>query len=223
MFNVIRNIDAPECLSRNVYNDPSVVDALRSIFFDKCYLCEQSKLSDPEIEHFIPHEGRSELKYAWGNLFYSCSRCNSIKSNVHVGLLDCSSGHIDVFNEIKHSAGNAAIGKIDIEATNPEPSQAVKNTVNLLMQCFNSENTGLRGVTKEALMEKIVADFLYFMSLRTILVDQRSTDSEMEIAIDKLIPMCRVSYPFSVFWKWHIVSDNVLISRYPELRFRLNF
>lgn len=223
MFNVIRNIDAPECLGRNIYNDATVVGALRTIFYDKCYLCEQSRLSDPEIEHFVPHEDRDELKYAWANLFYACSRCNSIKSNRHVDLLDCSNAELDVFSEIKHWAGNAALGRIDIEPAKSNPSQEVINTVALLRECFNSQNTGLRGITKETLMEKIVDDFIYYMSLRTILVNPRSTHGELQIAIDKLIPLCRVSYAFSVFWKWHIISDNVLLGLHPDLRLRLDF
>jgi len=52
MFNVNRNIPAPHCLSKNVYNHRSVVSALETMFYGKCYLCEQGNLMDPEIEHF---------------------------------------------------------------------------------------------------------------------------------------------------------------------------
>lgn len=223
MFKVVRNIAAPECLGRRIYNHQSVVDSLRIIFYDKCYLCEQGQLSDPEIEHFIPHEDNDNLKYSWGNLFYSCSRCNSIKSNTYKNLLDCTSEGLDVFNEIKHSAGNAAVGKIILEATNPKPSQATLNTIALLNECFNSENTGLRGVTKESLMEKIISDYIYLMNLRVILANPKSTEAEITDAKDKLVPMCKVSYPFSVFWRWHILSDKTLSRLYPDLREFLNF
>ncbi|KMT88199.1 hypothetical protein SEEN6801_07778 [Salmonella enterica subsp. enterica serovar Newport str. 36801] len=32
MFNIIRDVEAPECLSHGIYNDPSVTDALKKYF-----------------------------------------------------------------------------------------------------------------------------------------------------------------------------------------------
>ncbi|EDZ08851.1 conserved hypothetical protein [Salmonella enterica subsp. enterica serovar Javiana str. GA_MM04042433] len=29
--------------------------------------------------------------------------------------------------------------------------------------------------------------------------------------------MCKIAFPFSVFWKWHIRLDNFLLEQYPNL------
>jgi len=223
MFNVIRSYPEPQDLARNTYNSPEIIDRLRSIFHDKCYLCEQGDLSDPEVEHFRPHGKTKDLLYGWHNLFYSCSRCNSIKSNKHVNLLDCTKPESNVFEEIIHLAGNSVNGIIDVRASSDNPSEQTSNTVRLLKECYNSENTGFRGITKENLMERIQNDFAYYMELRMTLVNQRSTDAEISDALDRLNIICKVSYPFSIFWRWHVLTDARLNRLHKNLRELLSF
>ncbi|MFL4401206.1 HNH endonuclease [Citrobacter portucalensis] len=223
MFNIIRSYPEPLDLSRKVYNSPEIVDQLRGIFYDKCYLCEQGDLSDPEVEHFLPHGGSDELLYGWDNLFYSCSRCNSIKSNTHVNLLNCASNDVDVFEEIIHLAGNSVNGIIDVRPSSDEPTQETLNTVELLRKCYNSENTGFRGITKENLMEKIQNDFAYYTELRMVLANLRSTEEQIIQAIDRMKVICRPSYPFSVFWRWHILTDTRLNRIHNNIRQLLDF
>jgi len=222
MFNVTRNVPAPQCLSRNVYNHRSVVSALENIFYGKCYLCEQGNLMDPEIEHFIPHRGVDSIKYDWGNLFLSCGRCNSIKSDIHLDLLDCTK-HIDVFAEIIHVAGNAITSGVQVYPRKKRPSRQVINTVRLLNECFNSTSTGLRGISKANLMEMLQEELFYFTGWRMQLVSNRSTAAEIIEAKDKIRPMCAVSYPFSVFWRWHLLTDVRLMKKYPSIRAELGF
>ncbi|HEJ0095005.1 TPA: HNH endonuclease [Citrobacter freundii] len=223
MFNIIRSYPEPLDLSRKVYNSPEIVDQLRGVFYDKCYLCEQGDLSDPEVEHFLPHGGSDELLYGWDNLFYSCSRCNSIKSNTHVNLLNCASNDVDVFEEIIHLAGNSVNGIIDVRPSSDEPTQETLNTVELLRKCYNSENTGFRGITKENLMEKIQNDFAYYTELRMVLANLRSTEEQIIQAIDRMKVICRPSYPFSVFWRWHILTDTRLNRIHNNIRQLLDF
>lgn len=223
MFNVIRNIPAPQCLARGVYNHRTVVDALETIFHGKCYLCEQGELMDPEIEHFIPHRGCYALKYSWDNLFWACSRCNSIKSDNYDNLLDCTSTDFDVFSEIVHLAGNAINNGVQIYPRRKRPSRKVLNTVELLDQCFNSSNTGLRGITKVNLMEKLYEELYYFTGWRMKLVSARSTAIEIQDAKDKLKAMCGISYQFSVFWRWHILTDIRVRKKFPNIRMELDF
>ncbi|HBT4986517.1 TPA: HNH endonuclease, partial [Klebsiella pneumoniae] len=122
MFNVVRPLQAPESLaSQRTYKSEDVIVALRAMFYNKCYLCEQDSLADPEVEHFIPHENDPSLKFGWGNLYYACRRCNGIKSNTHVNLLDCTLSNNNVSDDIIHFAGNAAVGEILIKASNDNP------------------------------------------------------------------------------------------------------
>lgn len=223
MFNVTRNIPAPACLSRNIYNDPTVTEALKIIFYGKCYLCEQARLSDPEIEHFIPHEGNQNLKYDWNNLFYSCSRCNSIKSNTHVNLLDCSNSETDVSMEIIHLAPSLSSENVTIRGYQQVIGIETRNTIALLDACFNSRNTGLRGITRENLMENLLKHYTKYLVTRQTLITFESTEQEIEHAKASLKAMCKVSFPFSVFWRWHIRLDTFLISEHPNLINELDF
>lgn len=150
MFKVIREGVAPTCLANNVYNTPEVVQRLENMFHGKCYICEQADLQAPEIEHFQPHEGNPTLKYDWYNLYYSCARCNSIKSNTHRNLVDCCSTDIDVVRAIKCLMPRTPDEDVCVSAEFDDIR--VRNTVSLLDKCFNEVGTGFRGITRASLI-----------------------------------------------------------------------
>jgi len=218
MFNVQRDVPPPDCLSSNIYNDPTVVSELKRIFLGKCYLCEQARLTDPEIEHFIPHEGNDVLKYDWNNLFYSCSRCNSIKGSTHINLLNCTDPTIDVFSEIEHIAPSISSDKVVLRPHRENPSLKTLNTIRLLEECFNSKNTGLRGITRENLNEKLMTGLSRMITLRQKLTDLDSTEEEIQHCKASLKAMCSTKYPFSVFWKWYINLDAFMLQMHPNIK-----
>lgn len=224
MFNVVRPLQVPESLiSQRTYKSEDVIVALRAMFHNKCYLCEQDSLADPEVEHFIPHDNDPLLKFGWSNLYYACRRCNGIKSNSHVNLLDCTLSNGNVSDDIIHFAGNAAVGEILIKASNNNPSPEVINTVNLLNDCFNLDNTSLRRVSKESLMEKLLVELGRYLPLRDVLATRLSSQDDIQLAKNSLAIMCADNYPFSIFWKWHILKDVQLRQRFPDLRLELGF
>lgn len=223
MFNVIRTNPPPASLARNDYQARDVVETLREIFHDKCYLCEQANISNPEVEHFIPHGNDPSLKYGWDNLFYVCRRCNGIKSANPAKLLNCSNPDLNVFDEIIHLAGNAVSGEIEVRAARSNPDQETINTINLLRRCFNEANTGYRDISKQSLLEEILDEFADYFSFRRILVSRRSLPEEVSNSKERLKLMCDVKYPFSIFWRWHVITDNVLNRKYPNIREMLGF
>lgn len=210
MFNTIRCATAPDCLSDERYNTKEVVDLLEPMFLGKCYLCEQDELSDPEIEHFEPHQGDTAKKYDWNNLYYSCGRCNSIKSYVHINILDCCDPNVDVFRAIKCILPSAPDGPINVEGVILPNDLKTINTVNLIDRCYNEVNTPLRGITRSVLMEKLFEHYTDFLTYRLTIRDKRSTCNEREHAKDRIMSMLLDKFPFSVFWKWHVLSDNFL-------------
>jgi len=218
MFNVLRKEPAPACLLGKNYNHPSVIDTLHSMFLGKCYLCESDNLQAPEVEHFIPHKDDDSLKYDWLNLFYSCARCNSIKSHTHIELLDCTHPFTDVFNEIIHVMPSIPSQAVTIKPSSNAPSQLTLNTVTLLDKCFNLENSSLRGVTRASLLENLFSHYEYFLEQRMTLINKRSSNKVINDALDNLGQMCKDYYPFSVFWKWHLILDSVLIARHPRIK-----
>lgn len=218
MFNVQRIAPAPACLSNKIYNDVTVVEELKKMFLGKCYLCEQARLTDPEIEHFVPHEGDEILKYDWNNLYYSCSRCNSIKSSTHINLLDCTDLSINVFLEIEHVAPSISSDNVLLRPHNPNPTPQTLNTIILLDKCFNSKNTGLRGITRENLIEKLMEGLSKMLSLRQKITDFDSTDEDIMHCKASMKVMCSDKYPFSVFWKWYVHLDTFMLQVHPNLK-----
>jgi hypothetical protein len=70
------------------YRIESVLFQLKTDFYNKCYLCEDSPQSI-NIEHFRPHKKNLDLKFSWGNLFWACGHCNNIKGGGFDGILNC--------------------------------------------------------------------------------------------------------------------------------------
>jgi hypothetical protein len=176
------------------------------MFYGKCYLCED-KVADPVVEHFIPHEGDRKKEYDWNNLYYSCHRCNNLKGTTKE-LLDCCNSSIDVSCAIKCAfPGNP---NDDILVEPQDESIKTKNTAFLLDKCYNENNTGIRGISREALHEKLFDKYCDFINYRRILKDEDSLPSEKDDAKEHLKNMIKVTYPFSVFWQWYVISDPFL-------------
>lgn len=220
MFNTTRPKTAPACLNDAEYNTEEVVKVLYTMFHGKCYLCENDELLDPEIEHFDPHKGDKTKKYDWNNLYYACSRCNSIKGTHHINLLDCCDPKIDVFRTIKCVLPSIPDDPIMVVAMQDVSNPKTINTVNLLDRCYNEDNTAFRGITKSILFEKIYDYYTDILNHRRILRDKRSSSYERNIAKGRIESMLKVSFPFSVFWRWYVLSDSFLSD---ELKDLINF
>ena len=81
--------------ARGKYNTPEVIEALQEVFYRKCYICENKKVTSWEVEHLRPHGGNLDLKFDWNNLFWSCSHCNHIKGTSYTPILDCTKIEVD--------------------------------------------------------------------------------------------------------------------------------
>ncbi|MDR1591936.1 MAG: hypothetical protein LBS16_03505 [Prevotellaceae bacterium] len=204
MFNVTRPHPGPDCSTD--YRSKETVTALREMFFGKCYLCED-EVSDPVVEHFMPHEGDPAKKYDWNNLYYACHRCNSIKGTTSE-ILDCCDSTTDVSQAVKCLCPSVPNEAIVVE--NQQDDAKTQNTARLLDKCYNEDNTGIRGISREALHEKLFEYYCKFISNRRTLKNHDASPAEKEKAKEHLMQMKDVSYPFSVFWKWHILSDAFL-------------
>ncbi|EAP93722.1 hypothetical protein V12B01_21741 [Vibrio splendidus 12B01] len=217
MFNVIRPTNGPSCLSSgSSYNQPDVVVALKDVFHKKCYLCERDEIHDVEIEHFVPQAAGGD-RMDWNNLFYSCSRCNGIKSNGHLNLLNCTDPSINVCREIRLKAFPTPDSDVLVEPQSDNPSEETLNTVELLKLCYNNSSTALRGVSREALMEQIFDGMCTFINARRLLKKPSTGRSNRQDALETIEAMLDVKHPFSAFWRWQYLDDNFLTTEYPEL------
>ena len=58
----IRSLEKEKAKSSGKCNTDEVVDALRGIFHDKCYICEYKDATSWEVEHLKPHGGDYRFK-----------------------------------------------------------------------------------------------------------------------------------------------------------------
>ena len=218
MFNVERPSAIPPSLAKKKYNHTDVVSVLKPMFYGKCYLCERDAIQDVEVEHFDPHKSVEAKKFDWQNLFYSCSRCNSIKGAKHTNLLDCTDPKTDVFNAIILKMPSAPDDNIIVKANHADPSDRVINTVALLELCYNHTNTALRGVSRENLIEQIYNYKFIFMTARQELRKPSTGKSKKQDAVETIEAMLDVKHPFSAFWRWQYLDDSFLTENYPQLK-----
>jgi hypothetical protein len=213
MFNVIRTQPGPDCSD---YRSKEVITELRNIFYGKCYLCED-EVAEPVVEHFTAHKGNTVLEHDWNNLYYACHRCNGMKAsnvdNQNLEILDCCDSSVDVSRSVKCLCPSIPGYEVLVEMQ--DASDKTKNTAHLLDKCYNEDNTGIRGISKEALHEKLFEAYCKFIACRRTLKDRDSLNSKKDEAREQLTRMTGISYPFSVFWKWHILSDPFLAGQFP--------
>lgn len=218
MFNVVRTYPEPPSIAKNAYNEDDVLKKLRPMFFDKCYLCERDDIQDVEVEHFIPHTKNTALKYNWENLYYSCSRCNSIKSSTHINLLDCTNRFYDVGAMVKCLMPSTPDGDVEVSATSTTPCIQTENTVTLLKACYNLDNTALREISRETLMEDMWDHYTELLNARQVLRKKGGGRTEKKNAEEIIEVMLDVEYPFSIFWRYYYLNDSFLVQHYPQLR-----
>lgn len=99
MVKIKRTFPAPLSLAveykkeNGSYAQDDVIKQLQTDFNGKCYICEMKNLSDPQIEHLLPHkQGKDKKrKFDWENLFWACPHCNRVKNQkkYEEGILDC--------------------------------------------------------------------------------------------------------------------------------------
>jgi hypothetical protein len=104
---------------------------------------------------------------------------------------------------------------IKVEAQNND--QKTQNTTDLLYRCYNENNTGIRSITREYLHESIYESYCSFLKYRFLLKNRDALPSDKADALEHLKNMVKDSYPFSIFWKWHIKSDSFLSNHFQEL------
>lgn len=215
MFKVLRS-NKPEDWTGKNYAHPLVVKQLRKDFFSKCYLCEQAYFGNVNVEHFVPHEGKSEeLLIEWENLYYSCSHCNGIKGHRDKELLDCCNDQHNVDTSIALEAPSTPSGRVQITNSLPTTSplyELTNKTISLLEKCYNNSNNGPQQISHEYLVDKIMEHHAKLQTLRFELKKDfygMTEDRKNEI-IELISNMLKPSYQFSAFWKTYVRNDPFL-------------
>ncbi|KXO85910.1 hypothetical protein AYK86_02460 [Acinetobacter venetianus] len=216
MFEIVRSLPAPADLLRNKYNTAPILSALSKICYSKCYLCENDKVQEVEVEHFLPHAHHPALKFEWENLFYSCKRCNRIKGDNYEYILNpCDTTH-NIFRNILIIAPSRANDSVIVKnlcvSTDPNYASSVK-TVELLDRCFNDISTPARRISRRELINQLLEELSLILEIRGRLKSKRLTSFQEGEEIEKLKNMTSPHYPFSAFWRWYVLDDEILVTK----------
>lgn len=201
----IQSLAKEKSKARGKYNTLEVIEALQEVFYEKCYICENKKVTSWEVEHLRPHCGDLELKFDWNNLFWSCSHCNHIKGTSYVPILDCTKIEIDeviAFRKIGYFGTKESLvfdmvyeGKV---------SQELKMTCELLRRVYFGKTV------QERVGAKIVhnAVLVELSTFKNYVREYNSASGE-----DKQDLFCKITLElksnssFAAFRRW-IIRDN---------------
>lgn len=208
MFNVIRPTEIPHTLTLcRDYKGEDVLNALKTCFHKKCYLCETKEPHDINIEHFIPHEGDPHLKFDWNNLYLVCSRCNNIKLADHATLLDCCDTTQDVSKKIKIlPPGSPYAKKMLIEPNTQD--DVVLNTATLLNKIYNSEHTINKEVTGSFLRKKVFDEMIDLTMHMLNYLKKDTLEIEKPIILLRIKKLTESESPFSSVATSQILEDE---------------
>lgn len=211
MFNVKKS-DKPTEWTTKDYRDPVVVEQMRKDFHGKCYICEQKNFSNLNVEHFKPHKGNEDIKLDWYNLYFSCSRCNSIKNKYYEDMLDCCNREhlVEDWIKIYYRTPDEDIEVINACPHNHEHFSKAETSKNLIASCFNNGNSGVQEISKENLREKIIevhSSFLeqrlnFFRNLDNWLDDEKIREA------NKIKHRLQSQYEFSAILRGYIEKDR---------------
>lgn len=211
MFNVTRTPNPPESLAeRRTWTGADVIDALRRIFHDKCYICETKEPLSLNVEHFEAHEGDDTKKFDWNNLFYACGRCNNIKRHLFNELIDCSDANIDALRLIRHAPPATPFSKeVTIQPTNHDPKTV--ETARLIAKTFNDDNTGNKEVTSTYLRKRVYKQYARLIQHINVYIDEDSLPRERDNALDHVKNLMNRTQEYSAFLRWAVLDSPQLL------------
>lgn len=211
MFKVIKS-ERPTDWTTKDYKDPVVVRLLKKDFHGKCYICEQKHFPNLNVEHFIPHLDDETLKLDWNNLYYACSRCNSIKNKYYDDMLDCcNQDHlVEEWIKVYYRMPDEDIEVINICPKDHSYCEKAETSKDLITKCFNNANSGIQEVSKEDLREKIIEIHSEFLDLRREFFKKLDNwqDQEKIKKADDIKHRLKSHYAFSAILRGYLEKDS---------------
>lgn len=214
MVRVTRTQPAPESLaiekekSSGRYDKEDVVERLTHDFNNKCYICELDDLSDPVVEHLLPHKNGyyRDRKFDWDNLFFACNHCNGVKNQqkYDAGIIDCTKEDPEkkiVFMLFDDGTFAKAINDTDEKAI---------LTAYLVNEVFNKTNTGMRTYACQHRINHLAQE----MSALLNALNELEDESSKAFAIIKLKALLRRESAFAAFKRCYVRQH---LNRYPGL------
>lgn len=190
----------------NNYRGDDVIRQLHQDFHGKCYLCEIDKLQSIEVEHLKAHHNGNDRDrmFDWNNLFYSCAHCNRVKNRKQYedSILDCCQTEPE-------TCLNQEFVDNHVNVTALDPSHATQMTAQLLTECFERTNTGIRIIECQTRIEALQETMTILYRNLEAYRKEPSTKT-----LRALRGMLNRSYKFAGFTRTYVRQH---IDDYPEL------
>ena len=211
MFNVIRSKSVPLSLAdQTSWSGADVIQSLRDIFHDKCYICETKEPLSLNVEHFDAHQGDPIKKYDWNNLFYACARCNNLKRHYFNDLINCTDVDVDVLRLVRHAPPQTPFSQIVvIEAMNLDPKTV--ETANLIRKIFNEDNTGNKEVAGAYLRRRVYRRYAKLIAHLNVYIDEDSLEAQKKDAMAHIKQLMSKTQEYSAFLRWAVLDSPELL------------
>lgn len=200
---------AREKLKKGSYNTPEVNAALKEMFHEKCYICENKQGSSYQIEHLIPHRGNMDLKYDWNNLFWVCAHCNNIKGDRFEPIVDCTKENVEKLIAFRKDGNFGTEERLAFDILDSRIE--TQNTVNLLKEVYYGSTPQKMAEAKilRKILRKEISEFKRYAR------DYKEAEDEEREDLKCLLHLeLKDSSPFAAFKRW-LIRDNK--GAYPEL------
>ncbi len=102
MFNINRIEQPPVLENINTYNHIMIVSYLKQMY-TKCHICNQSLEAGTTVEHILPKEHNEDKKLEWTNMVLCCTKCNTIKNESQIEVIDVTDCEFCIHDNIKYS------------------------------------------------------------------------------------------------------------------------
>ncbi|MFT4637147.1 MAG: hypothetical protein ACI8T1_000456 [Verrucomicrobiales bacterium] len=191
------------------------MEQLRSDFHGKCYIFENTENTTLNVEHRIPHEGDSDLKFDWTNLYWACGHCNNIKGNRFQPMLDCTDPHVDILSHIEY---------IPIRFPREHPtfktlkeSAEATNTVNFLNAVFNG-TTILKSMEADSLRRILLREIKDFQDelIQYYEGENKIGVQERAMVRSRIERHLEAASPFAAFKRCIIRGNPALADDFPD-------
>ena len=205
---------SPECLQEEKnkasgsYSCGDVLDRLRVDFHNKCYICEDSQPHSINVEHLIPHRGDSELKFAWDNLFWSCSHCNNTKLDKYDDILNCTEEELDIESKLSYEFKPYPFESVTVVPLSND--QNCINTAALIEAVFNG-STKLKKIESANLRNKLLDEMQEFQQYLIEYFRPTADESEKEQYKSKIRAHLHRASSFTSF-KRCVIKENSRLS-----------
>ncbi len=191
------------------YNTLEVNSALREMFHNKCYVCENKQVTSYNIEHLYPHRNNKGLKYDWNNLFLSCAHCNNTKLGKYEPIIDCTVENVEELIAFRKKGYFGTDEELVFEKLDLRTETI--NTVNLLNEVYYGSTPQKKMEAKilRRILRKELSGFKEFVREYKEAEDDEKEDLECLLKLQ-----LSDSSPFAAFKRW-LIRDNK--ETYPEL------